>query len=56
MKIILFLIFFFSLGCSQNFVNQKIGNLNFSENISMEQFKTRLIEYSKKNPYPNINE
>ena len=56
MKIILLLILVFSLGCSQNSVNQNLGNLNISENISMEQFKIRLIEYSKNNPYPNIDE
>ena len=56
MKIIFLLILAFLLGCSQNSINQNLGNLDISDNISMEQFKIRLIEYSKNNPYPNIDE
>tara|TARA_Y100000996_G_C21982662_1_gene421131 strand:+ start:245 stop:412 length:168 start_codon:yes stop_codon:yes gene_type:complete len=55
MKILL-LIFFFLFSCSQNSVDQNLGNLDISNNMSMEEFKKRLIEYSKINPYPDIDE
>tara|TARA_Y100001958_G_C21143517_1_gene481553 strand:+ start:708 stop:878 length:171 start_codon:yes stop_codon:yes gene_type:complete len=53
---ILLPILFFLFSCSQNSVDQKLGNLDISNNMSMEEFKKRLIEYSKTNPYPDIDE
>ena len=56
MKKILF-IFFFLLSCStnQNRTNSNYINMNFSENLTLEQFKTKLEEYAKNSPYPNID-
>ena len=56
MKKIFLLKFILLLGCSQNTVSKDIGNLVISENVTMQQFKTSLIEYSKNNPYPDIDE
>ncbi len=56
MKKLLFIIAIFLCSCNQNSVNQNPGNSNMSINMSMDQFKTSLIEYSKNNPYPNIDE
>ena len=56
MRKIFLLSFIFLSCCSQNIVNKNLGNLDISNNISMEEFKIRLIEYSKNNPYPNIDE
>mgnify|MGYP001283242373 CR=1 FL=1 len=50
------LLFIFLSCCSQNIVDNDLVNLDISNNISMEEFKIRLIEYSKNNPYPNIDE
>jgi len=56
MKKIFLLIFIFLLSCSQYIVDKDLGNLDISDNITMEQFKTSLVEYSRNNPYPNIDE
>ena len=31
------------------------NDVNFSNNMSLDEFKLKLKEYSKNNPYPNIN-
>ena len=51
------IIFFLLVSCSTNQSQNKtnISNFNFSENMSFEQFKIKLEEYAKNNPYPNIN-
>ncbi len=44
-------------GCSTQ--NDKFGNntlnINFSDNMSFEEFQSKLEEYAKNSPYPNIN-
>ena len=35
-------------------LNQEL-NLNFNEQMSFEEFKVKLEEYSNNSPYPNIN-
>ena len=52
-----FLIFFILCGCSinQNQSNDKSLKIVFSENLSFEDFKIRLDEYAKKQPFPNID-
>ncbi len=56
MKKLLF-IFFLLLSCSsnQNKINTNYSNINFSENLTLEQFKIQLEEYANNSPYPNIN-
>ena len=44
------------MGCKSNYNNEAINKYNnkFSNDLSFEEFKIRLIEYAKKSPYPNI--
>ena len=51
------LIFLFLLSCSssQNKINSNYLNMNFSEDLTLEQFRIKLQEYANNNPYPNIN-
>ncbi len=51
------IIFFLLVSCSSNQSQNKTNtsNFTFSENMSFEQFKIKLEEYAKNNPYPNIN-
>ncbi len=51
------IIFFLLVNCSNNQNQNKtnISNITFSEDMSFEQFKIKLDEYAKNNPYPNIN-
>ena len=39
----------------KNKVLNKQLNLNFNEEMTFEEFKIKLEEYSKNSPYPNIN-
>ena len=56
MKKFLF-IFFFLLSCSsnQNEINSNYSNMIFSEDLTIEEFKTKLEEYANNSPYPNID-
>ena len=42
---------FFLASCSSNNIR---NDINFSDEMSFEEFKIKLNEYIKKNPYPNI--
>ena len=54
-KKLLFLILFLS-GCSGNSEKLNLQNdFQFNDNLSFEEFKTKLDEYAIKNPYPNID-
>jgi len=46
------IIILFLTSCSSN-LNKK--NFNFSDEMSFNEFKKRLLEYSETNPYPNID-
>ena len=52
-----FLIFFLFSGCVDNHTEDtnNYSNINFSEDLSLEEFKIKLEEYSKNSPYPNID-
>ena len=56
MKKFLF-IFLFLLSCSssQNEINSNNSKMNFSEDLTLEQFKIKLEDYANNNPYPNID-
>ena len=57
MKKIFILIFCFLISCSPNKVqNQYKNDYNFSNLLSLEEFKIRLKEYAINNPYPNIDD
>ena len=53
----LLIIFFLTVSCSMN--NDKLENnfsdINFSDDITFEQFKNKLEEYAENSPYPNID-
>ena len=53
----LILIFLFLTACSYNTTDKqnKVSQISFSENLSLEQFRVKLKEYSSNNPYPNID-
>ena len=54
-KRLLFLILFLN-SCSGN--SEKVNlqdDFQFNDNLSFEEFKTKLDEYAIKNPYPNID-
>ena len=47
------LILFLLASCTSS---QKVDNLNFSDDISFEEFKLKLENYALNNPYPNIDD
>ena len=51
------LIFLFLISCSSNsdLTQNNFQNLDFSNNLTFEEFKEKLDEYSKNQPYPNID-
>ncbi len=54
-KRLLFLILFLN-SCSGNSEKVNLQNdFQFNNNLSFEEFKTKLDEYAIKNPYPNID-
>ena len=54
-KRLLFLILFLN-SCSGNSEKVNLQNdFQFNDNLSFEEFKTKLDEYAIKNPYPNID-
>ena len=54
-KRFLFLILILN-SCSGNSEKVNLQNdFQFNDDLSFEEFKTKLDEYAKKNPYPNID-
>ena len=53
--IILFILF---SGCtySQPLDTTKISNINFSDDLTLEEFRVKLEEYANNSPYPNIDD
>ena len=51
------IIFFLTTSCSMN--NDKLqknfSDINFSDDMTFEEFQTKLDEYAEKSPYPNID-
>ena len=56
MKRIIIIFFLFS-GCSYNQTENinNLSNINFSDDLTLEEFKIKLEEYANNSPYPNIN-
>ena len=54
----LLIIFFLTASCSMN--NDKLENnfsdINFSDDMTFEEFKNKLEEYAENSPYPNIDD
>ena len=53
----LLIIFFLTASCSMN--NDKLENnlsdINFSDDMTFEEFQNKLEEYAENSPYPNID-
>ena len=51
------LIFFLITGCTYDQIEKKnnISNIVFSENLTLEEFKIKLEEYTNNSSYPNID-
>ena len=51
------IIFFLLSACSSNNINKEnsLSTLNFSENLTIEEFKLKLEQYAINNNYPNID-
>ena len=53
----LLIIFFLTTSCSMN--NDKLeknfSNINFSDDMTIEEFQNKLEEYAENSPYPNID-
>ena len=52
MKFLLLTILFFLISCSSYNVEKDI---NFSDEMSFDEFRIQLEEYAKNNPYPKID-
>ena len=55
MKKILFLIIFFTLSCSPNLKSNNFNDINFSDNLSFNEFVIKLRNYVENSSYPNID-
>ena len=53
----LLIIFFLTASCSMN--NDKLENnfsdINFSDDMTFQEFQNKLEEYAENSPYPNID-
>ena len=51
------LIFFLLSGCVPNQTEKfnKLSNINFSDDLTLDEFKLRLEKYSTNSPYPDID-
>ena len=51
------LVFFLFSGCSNNQteIKDNFADINFSNDLSFEEFKIKLEDYAKNSPYPNID-
>ena len=56
MKYVVFFLSFFLFSCSSISKNGNFdNNINFSNKMSIDEFRSKLNEYSKSSPYPNID-
>jgi hypothetical protein len=55
MKKLLILFFLTSCALPNSNISTSNPKLDFNNDLSFEEFNELLIEYSKTNPYPNIN-
>ena len=51
------IIFFLLSACSLNNINKEnsLSTLDFSENLTIEEFKLKLEQYANNSNYPNID-
>ena len=52
------LIFLLLSGCvyNQNLKNNVVSDINFSDDLTLEEFKLKLEEYANNSPYTNIDD
>ena len=52
------IIIFLIIGCSSNNNELKtnLPEINFTDNLTIDEFQRRLTEYAQTSPFPNINE
>ena len=55
MKKYLFLFFLLTCCSSSKNISSNVSKIEFSNNLSFEEFRIRLEKYANNNPYPNIN-
>ena len=55
-KRLLFLLILMSCSPNSSNVQNNTIKLNFDRDLSFNEFNEMLIEYAKKNPYPNIDQ
>ncbi|MDA9150753.1 hypothetical protein N9N75_03630 [Candidatus Pelagibacter sp.] len=53
----LLIIFFLTASCSINIdkLEKNFSDINFSDDMTFEEFQNKLEEYAKNSPYPNID-
>tara|TARA_B100000767_G_scaffold189811_1_gene177126 strand:+ start:128 stop:301 length:174 start_codon:yes stop_codon:yes gene_type:complete len=56
MKKLLLLLFLFSCTSINLSKKNETSAINFNDNLSFDDFKKKLIQYAKTNPYPDISE
>ena len=57
MRLLILMIFLFLLSCSNMSKNQNIvEEINFDEDLTIDDFKKKIIEYGKKSEFPDISE
>jgi len=55
MKKYLFLFFLLSCCSSSKNISSNVSKIEFSNNLSFEEFRIILEKYANNNPYPNID-
>jgi hypothetical protein len=53
----LLIIFFLTASCSMNNdkLENKFSDIDFSDDMTFEEFQNKLEEYAENSPYPNID-
>ena len=54
-KFLILLIFFTGCVANKSDNEKKISDVNFSDDMSIEEFRIKLEVYSNDNPYPNLD-
>ncbi len=54
--LLIFLLLLTSCSSSKNISDKTIKDFEFSKEMSFDEFKVKLEEYAKINPYPNIDD
>ena len=55
-KFILILLLFSGCVYNQNANINAVSNINFSDDLTLEEFKLKLEEYANNSPYPKIDD